>query len=125
MKINLFHLPSSYCRRRREVLSCIRRVLKTERRSMRYLNIIFATNPQMRALNRRFLKRDYPTDVLSFQLDADYGEIYLAARQLTGYQHLKELLIHGLLHLAGHDHARSRGRRRMLDRTARHLGITD
>ncbi len=75
----------------------------------------------MRELNRRYLRRDRPTDVLSFPLhhcDAEtgeflLGEIYIARNQArlqarkygnTYHQEINRLLLHGLLHLFGLTH---------------------
>jgi len=74
----------------------------------------------MRDLNRRFLHKDAPTDVLSFPIrdHAPDGRYYLgdiligvpyAARQSKASGHglqreLELLAIHGFLHLQGFDH---------------------
>ncbi len=75
-----------------------------------------------RELNRRFRAKDYATNVLSFNYCFDYrsgaalllqGDIVLCApvvRREARAQgksleaHYAHLLVHGLLHLAGHDH---------------------
>ena len=74
----------------------------------------------IRTLNRRWMKKDRPTDVLSFPLgekgpDGKYylGDIVIAlpvaARQAREKGHsldreLRLLAIHGFLHLLGYDH---------------------
>ena len=79
----------------------------------------------MRALNRRYLKRDYATDVLSFsygRMKVDgtpfLGEIVLAPeialQQAKRYRtlparELGKLLVHGILHLLGYDHETDQG----------------
>lgn len=90
------------------------------------LSVVFAGAREMRSLNRRYLGRDYATDVLSF----DYagvmmegwtflGEIIVspeaAARQAVRYgtspeRELRRLLVHGILHVSGYDHESDRGR---------------
>lgn len=81
----------------------------------------------MRRLNRRWRKRDRPTNVLSFQYDAGraalitpervWGEILIcpavirreAPRFSRTYRaHLRALVEHGLIHLLGLDHATAR-----------------
>jgi probable rRNA maturation factor len=69
---------------------------------------------ELRELNRRFLRQDFPTDVLSFpSADGEPGEMAIsmdrAAAQAAAFGHsiedeLRILMLHGLLHLAGMDH---------------------
>jgi probable rRNA maturation factor len=73
----------------------------------------------LRRWNREFLKKDYPTDVLSFPAEGpSLGDIAIsrhrAASQAVEFGHtldeeLKLLMLHGLLHLTGLDHERDRG----------------
>jgi probable rRNA maturation factor len=69
-----------------------------------------------RALNRAFRRRDYATNVLSFPYDARRGDIVLChpviareARQQGKRlrDHYAHLVVHGMLHLRGHDHQRA------------------
>jgi probable rRNA maturation factor len=77
---------------------------------------------ELRELNRRFLRKDFPTDVLSFPAAletgsetgaSEAGEMAIsldrAAAQAAAFGHsieeeLRILMLHGLLHLAGMDH---------------------
>ncbi len=88
----------------------------------------------MRSLNRRFRGKDKVTDVLSFSaregefshLQPDVlGDIVIsvprAKRQAAAagrrlVQEIEILLIHGLLHLLGYDHERSRLEARRMKR---------
>lgn len=90
-------------------------------------SLLFTTDAEIHALNREWRQRDKPTNVLSFpmlsrddllELSPDgppelLGDIALAyetcAREADDKQipiehHTAHLIIHGLLHLAGHDH---------------------
>lgn len=86
------------------------------------LTIVLADDEQLRRLNRDFLGIDAPTDVLSFpasETDPETGEAYLgdiilsisrahAQAQSAGHSLADEcqlLVVHGVLHLLGHDHA--------------------
>ena len=77
--------------------------------------------PAMRSLNRRYRRRDYATDVLSFSAHKIFraqgilGELVLCAPVLRrqareqGHSEARELdvlLVHGLLHLLDFDHER-------------------
>ena len=83
--------------------------------------LVFVGSQAIRTLNRKFLKKDKPTDVLSFPIGetgAD-GNFYLgdivigvpvADKQSRQKGHslekeLKFLILHGFLHLLGYDHS--------------------
>jgi probable rRNA maturation factor len=87
----------------------------------------------VRALNRRFRRKDAATDVLSFPSDAPphLGDIVIAAgvarRQAVSQGHplrveLRVLALHGLLHLLGYDHERDDGAMARLERRLRRRG---
>ena len=76
------------------------------------LSIVFVGPQRMRHLNKRYLRHDYLTDVLAFDLGEGLSEIIIcpqvayanAKRYKTSTE--KELIlyvIHGILHLAGFD----------------------
>ena len=81
--------------------------------------VLITGNQRVRQLNRRFRKKDKPTDVLSFpRTDGDGGDIAISApiaiENAARYGHhptdeLKVLILHGMLHLAGHDHENDNG----------------
>jgi len=84
--------------------------------------VLLEGDAAVQALNARFRNRDAPTNVLSFpaptvpgapEADPYLGDIILAFgvcnREAADQQkplahHLSHLVIHGLLHLQGHDH---------------------
>jgi probable rRNA maturation factor len=87
-------------------------------------------------LNRDFLGIDSPTDVLSFPArdpSESLGDIAIswqrARLQAAAFGHAIEteieiLLLHGLLHLLGHDHASDKGQMRRLEtRWRKALGL--
>ena len=71
---------------------------------------LITTDAELRRLNAQFLGHDYPTDVLSFPESNDIAISYpRAVAQATEHGHatldeLRVLMLHGLLHLLGHDH---------------------
>ncbi len=109
------------------------------------VSVALVSNDRVRALNRKYRRRDYPTDVLSFATagpgrfpdpdprtaGAHLGDIVIAkgvARQQArkaGHSELTELRVlalHGLLHLLGYDHERDHGAMARLERTLRRKG---
>ena len=88
------------------------------------LSIVLTDDRTVRRLNARHRGRDRPTNVLTFEAPSPGlpGEIILArgtigreaiAAGRTMTQHLAHLVVHGALHLAGHDHHRAGEARRM------------
>lgn len=88
------------------------------------VDIVFHEPEQQRALNRQWRGLDRTTDVLSFPYEEPdlFGELYidpfLAAEQAVRYRHslhreLRRLIVHGCLHLCGHDHMTTAQRRSM------------
>lgn len=102
------------------------------------MTIVLTDDAQLRELNRNYLGVDAPTDVLSFpasESDPETGAAYLgdivisiprAAQQAQAAGHPVEaevqlLVVHGVLHLLGHDHAEAQEKARMWDEQAKVL----
>ncbi len=94
------------------------------------LTIVLTDDEQLQDLNREFRDIDAPTDVLSFpasESDPETGRRYLgdvlisvqrAEEQAAAGGHALEaelqlLVVHGVLHLLGHDHAEDKEKLRM------------
>ncbi|MEI6479056.1 MAG: rRNA maturation RNase YbeY [bacterium] len=78
------------------------------------LSIAFVGKKEIKNLNDQFRKIDLPTDILSFPLDKNSGEIIFCFDEVkrkselfgkTPIQYLNYLFIHGLLHLKGMEHS--------------------
>jgi probable rRNA maturation factor len=81
----------------------------------RSLTVALADDKRVRALNKRDRKKDKPTNVLSYPSGEKtfLGDIVLARQTIwreartqkkTPADHLAHLVVHGTLHLLGHDH---------------------
>lgn len=83
--------------------------------------VAFVSDKKMRELNRQFRGKDHTTDVLSFPFRADefeldenrLGDIIISTEQavkqagendLDLETEIKQLILHGVLHLVGYDH---------------------
>jgi probable rRNA maturation factor len=98
------------------------------------LTIVVSGDARLRKLNREFAGIDAPTDVLSFTAE-DKHSVYLGdvvislMRAREQAQHdghalideMRLLVIHGVLHLLGHDHHDADERKRMWNVQARAL----
>jgi probable rRNA maturation factor len=87
------------------------------------VNVLVTTSRELQRLNYRFLGKNRPTDVLSFPpmpgLETAFaGDVAISAEiaaqnsQRMGHsaaEEVKILTLHGLLHLAGHDHEHDDG----------------
>ena len=101
------------------------------------LDVTLVDSERMTVLNREHMGQDEATDVLAFPLDLPgeghdgvpsfLGDVVIcpdvatAQARAVGHpveQELHVLLVHGILHLLGHDHAEDRERRVM-------FGLTD
>jgi len=109
-------------------------VLKEEgAKGIRRVSVILVNNREIRELNSRFLKKNRPTDVMSFPLDGPdgrTGEVYasvdMAKDQAVRFavslgEELSRLVIHGILHLLGYDDRHPNPRKIMKAREEHHL----
>ena len=110
------------------------RCLLAEGRGRTELSVSFVTEDEMSELHARFMGEEGPTDVLSFPLDDDddgtevLGDVVVcpafAARQADDLEsELRLLLVHGILHLLGHDHEEEEERREMWARQEAYTGV--
>jgi len=75
---------------------------------------LIAADKELQSLNRQFRGKDHATDVLSFPPEDIAISFDRAAAQAAELGHgveieLRILMLHGLLHLAGMDHASDKG----------------
>ena len=89
------------------------------------ISILIADDPAIKELNRKYLNRNNPTNVIAFPMRQGefahltpqlLGDVVIstdmAAREakssgMSVEQRFKELLVHGILHLFGYDHETS------------------
>jgi probable rRNA maturation factor len=107
----------------------------TRSRKKKSVTILLTHDEAVHKLNRRFRKKDKPTDVLSFPAAPNrenyLGDVAIAfgvtareARQSRKRfsDHAQHLAVHGVLHLLGYDHERGPDARRMERLEAKILG---
>jgi probable rRNA maturation factor len=113
----------------RALKSAMRKLLASIDRGDASISLTLVDDAAIRELNRDHRGKDKPTDVLSFPLEPEpfaheklLGDIVIsietARRQAADYdaplqREIERLMIHGLLHVLGHDHMEPDERRQM------------
>lgn len=99
-----------------QVASWIQDVLSDLHKKPKELNFIFCSDEYLLALNREYLEHDYYTDIITFDNSEATGEIegdvFISIDRVKENAHsigvpftdeLHRVIIHGVLHLAGHN----------------------
>jgi probable rRNA maturation factor len=73
------------------------------------VSVVLVPLDLIQQLNLKHRDIDSPTDVLSFEIDGPYGEMFgevVISPEYVGFDRagVEELVVHGALHLAGMDH---------------------
>lgn len=104
------------------------------------VHVLIVSSRRMKSLNWQFRGKDKPTDVLSFPAIAEVAQDFagdivicadIAAANARDLNHalgheLKVLLLHGVLHLAGHNHETDNGEMaRKETRLRKQFGLKD
>lgn len=126
----------------RRIQKLIAHILKSEGLALEtILNVVFTDNATIHELNKRFLDRDHPTDVLSFNVHTEYlpselpilGDVYISVEkaneqaesfQVTFQDELKRLVTHGILHLIGYEHDDPEQQEKMEALTENYIGFS-
>jgi probable rRNA maturation factor len=95
------------------------------------LSISFVDETEMADLHVRYLDEPGPTDVLSFAQDDDQvlGDVVICAAVAARNNpadpaaELRLLLVHGILHLLGHDHEEPEDKAAMWAKQERYSGV--
>jgi len=97
----------------RKLLKSLEEVIRNYNYIPGDLNYIITNNREIKELNKKFLKHNYATDVISFKYDEGNvinGEVYISIEKVKANarkyrvsvkNELERVLIHGTLHLCG------------------------
>lgn len=91
----------------------LKNVISQESATLGNINYIFMSDEQLLEKNIKFLKHDYYTDILSFQMNTDplEGDIFISVDRVkenaqsynsTFQSELLRVIVHGLLHFIGY-----------------------
>lgn len=104
-----------------DILRVVGRIAKIKKYDV---SIAFVDEKTIRFANRIYRKKDSVTDVLSFSFKNDIGELLIyysqARRQAKQFKHsvrreITFLIVHGMLHLFGYDHEKSKDTIKMFE----------
>lgn len=104
--------------------SLLRKIIRELRRkrlwqNSKHLLIAMVTPKEMASLNQKYRRKAYPTDVLSFMATEprSLGELVVCPQVIKGQarehglsydEELSYMILHGVLHLLGFEHEKSR-----------------
>ena len=85
----------------------VARTLRAEKESL-LMSVLVTGDRQIRRINKKFLKHDYATDVISFEtgdvvVSADTARRVAKELGIPAKEELARYLVHGTLHLLGYD----------------------
>jgi len=101
---------------KRKTTAWIRQCILNEGKILNHLNYIFCSDDYLLQINRAYLNHDYYTDIITFNqselMTTIEGDIYISIDRVREnanafdklfLQELYRVMIHGVLHLCGHD----------------------
>lgn len=101
-------------------LRVAKKVLKGENKQTENISVAFVSTSEIQQLNKKYRKKDKPTNVLSFEKVSDFkdecSEVVLCPEYIKEAtknspfslkKEMAKMLIHGILHGLGYDHERS------------------
>ena len=102
------------------------KVLRQEKQKDKNLSVALVGRKKIKELNKRYRKKNRPTDVLAFSdKEMGLGEIIICPQEVKknakkfGFSFKVELarvLIHGILHLLGYNHGRSKKQAEIMEK---------
>ena len=114
-KVCFFFKTPVSLKNRTKLKKFIEAAFRKEKKKFKSLNYIFCDDEELLQINRQYLKHDYYTDIITFELskkgDPVEGEIYISIDRVKDnseqldepfYKELQRVIFHGVLHLCGY-----------------------
>jgi probable rRNA maturation factor len=125
--IRFFFLSRNITLKNRDKLkSFLADIIRKEGKELIYANFIFCSDAYLLDINRKYLKHNYYTDIVTFDLSSDRNfleaEIYISldrVRENAGIlkkpisEELIRVVFHGILHLCGYNDKNEKQRLKM------------
>lgn len=125
-EIRFFYEVPVTLRHRTQLKEFIQSIFLKEGRQLYSLNYIFCSDERLLEINRLYLKHDYYTDIITFELSVPgqpvEGEIYLSIDRVRDNaarlkqplnKELLRVIFHGALHLCGYGDKTAREEKKM------------
>ena len=115
-KIYFFFEKRTSLENRSGIKKLLESIFKEEGKRLKCLNYIFCSDEYLRAINKTYLRHDYYTDIVTFELSEKpkpiEGEVYISVDRVAENslsfrvplkRELHRVMIHAVLHLCGYD----------------------
>ena len=114
----------------------IKGLFKAEKKHLGSINYVFCSDKALLDINQRFLKHNYYTDIITFNLSNDpaviEGEIYISVDRvrenaqnlgITLKEELHRVIFHGALHLCRYKDKTAQEKNKMTKTEDKYLGL--
>jgi len=131
-----FHNKAPFLRERRKLRRFIEQIFKKEKTELTSLVYVFCSDEYLLKINREFLKHDFYTDIITFNLaqsaDIIEGEIYISydrvkenakSEKVSVKEELHRVVFHGALHLCGFQDKKRKDKIIMRSRENKYLAL--
>lgn len=135
-KIYFFFQHPTTLRNRGNLKACIAHLFEVEKQPLESLNFVFTNDEELLTINQQYLKHDYYTDIITFDLAAKgqptQGDVYISvervkdnAKQLgiSFYKELHRVMFHGALHLCGYGDKTAKEEKKMREMENKYLDL--
>ncbi len=118
-----------------KIKSLISLIFKRENRFYERINFIFCTDDYLLEFNRKYLKHDFYTDIITFDFSDNeeiQAEAYISIERVKDNAHTYEafffeelirVIIHGTLHLCGYNDKTESQKKKMRNKENEYIGL--
>lgn len=119
-----------------ELKTWIQRIIKARKKTPGNINFIFCSDRYLLELNKKYLKHDYFTDIITFNQSDDErvisGDIYISVERVRenaatarhpADDELHRVMIHGILHLLGYNDKSASEKKKMRQKEDEYLKL--